>query len=157
EYLRRGGLDANSWQNKLNGLPRQALRYDDFGGTFGGPIVKNKLFFFADYSESLYSVPANQTLFPTFINAERAGDFSALCPEGFTAGICNNPAHQLYDPSSSANPATRTPFAFNFISTGRFSNAAKMILNSSFYMPFNGVAINTTQFYDNSYQGDLKI
>src|SRR5215470_9898594 len=58
EYLRRGGLNANSWSNNLNSIPRPGLRYDDFGGTFGGPIVRNKLFFFADYSESLFSQPS---------------------------------------------------------------------------------------------------
>lgn len=157
EYLRRGGLNANSWQNNLNGLARPGLRYDDFGGTFGGPILKNKLFFFADYSESLFSEPASPNLFHTFTNAQRGGDFSSLCTAGFNgAGICANPAQQLFDPASSANPATRTPFAFNKIPTGRFSNAAMNILNSPFYQ-FNGVTTNVTQFHDNSFQGDLKM
>ena len=157
EYLRRGGLNANSWQNNLTGLPRQGLRYDDFGGTFGGPIVKNKLFFFADYAESLFSVPASPNLFHTFTKAERGGDFGAVCTAGFNgAGICANAAQQLFDPSSSANPATRTPFAFNKIPTGRFSNAANNILSSKFYN-FDGDTTNVNQFHDNSYQGDLKI
>ena len=158
EYMRRGGLNANSWANNLNGLPRPGLRYDDFGGTLGGPIVKNKLFFFLDYSESLFSVPASVNLFHTFTSVQRGGDFSALCTAGFNAsGICANPAQQLFDPASSATPAARTPFAFNHIPILRFSNAAKAILNSTFYKNFDGTTTNVTQFHDNSFQGDLKI
>src|SRR5215472_7036429 len=129
EYMRRGGLNANSWSNKLNGIDRPGLRYDAFGGTFGGPIVKNKLFFFADYYESLYSQPATVTQLRTISLAQRGGDFSALCTAGFTGGICNNASQQLYNPFSSANPATRTPYSNNFISPGTFSSAASKIIN----------------------------
>ena len=48
EYIRRGGLNANSWSNNLNGIKRPGLKYDNFGATFGGPILKQKLFFFMD-------------------------------------------------------------------------------------------------------------
>jgi outer membrane receptor protein involved in Fe transport len=156
EYMRRGGLNANSWSNNLNGIDRPGLRYDAFGGTFGGPIAKNKLFFFADYYESLFSQPSTVSQLQTIPLAQRTGNFSALCPEGFTGGVCNNPVHQLYDPASSANPATRTPFNNNQIPIGRFSNAAKNIINSPFY-PTDQLANNISQFRTNSFQGDLKI
>jgi outer membrane receptor protein involved in Fe transport len=156
DYLRRGGLNANSWSSNLNGLPRPGLRYDDFGVTFGGPIVKSKLFFFADYAESLFSQPATVGQLFTIPTAERSGDFSAICTAGFTGGICNNPAQQLYNPFSSANPATRTPFLNNFISPGMFNSAANSIINSPLY-PGGPVANNVQQFRTNSYQGDLKI
>src|SRR5215472_15070975 len=42
EYMRRGGMSANSWSNNLNGIPRPGQRYDDFGALLGGPIVRNK-------------------------------------------------------------------------------------------------------------------
>jgi Carboxypeptidase regulatory-like domain/TonB dependent receptor len=157
EYLRRGGLNANSWTNNLNKIPRPGQRYDDFGGNLGGPIIKNKLFFFADYQASLFSQPATVTQLQTIPLAQRGGDFSALCTAGFNGvGICANPAQQLYDPASSANPAARTAFAFNHIPVGRFSNAAKNIINSSFY-PGAQLANNVQQFRTNSYQGELKI
>lgn len=156
EYLRRGGLNANSWSNNLNGIKRPGLRYDNFGATFGGPILKDKLFFFMDYNESLFSQPATVSQLQTIPLAERGGDFSALCTAGFTGGVCNNPVQQLFDPASSANPATRTPFLNNQIPIGRFSNAAKNIINSSFY-PGAQLANNISQFRTNSYQGSLKI
>ena len=87
---------------------------------------------------------------------QRAGDFSALCPEGFSGGICNNPAHQLFDPASSANPATRTAFLNNQIPIGSLNSAARAIVTSPFY-PGGAVANNINQFKTNSYQGDLKI
>ena len=175
EYLRRGGLNANSWQNNhacaqnpdktfscgrdLAGnqiAPRPALHYDDFGFTFGGPIIRNKLFFFSDYAESLFNQPSTVGQLTLIPDAQRAGDFSALCPEGFSGGLCNNPAHQIFDPASSANPATRTPFANNQIPIGRFNSAARAIVTSPFY-PGGAVANNVNQFKTNSYQGDLKI
>jgi outer membrane receptor protein involved in Fe transport len=156
EYLRRGGLNANSWSNNLNGIARPGLRYDNFGATFGGPIAKNKLFFFMDYNESLFSQPSTISQLQTIPLAQRSGDFSALCTAGFTGGVCNNAAQQLYDPASSANPAARAPFLNNQIPVGRFSNAARNIINSPFY-PNAQLANNISQFKTNSYQGDLKI
>jgi hypothetical protein len=157
EYLRRGGLNANSWSNNLNKIPRPGLRYDNFGATLGGPIVRNKLFFFMDYNESLFSQPATVTQLQTISPAQLGGDFSGLCTAGFNAGgLCANPAQQLYNPFSSANPATRTPFSFNKIPVGSFNSASNAIISSQFF-PAGPVANNVNQFRTNSYQGDLKI
>jgi hypothetical protein len=175
DYLRRGGLNANSWQNNHACLntssttficgrdaagkqiaPRAPLHYDNFGFTFGGPIVPNKLFFFADYAESLFSQPATVGQLNLVSDVQRSGDFSGFCPEGFTAGLCNNPVHQLFNPSSSINPATRTAFANNQIPIGSLNSAARAIVTSPFY-PGGSIVNNVSQFRTNSYQGDLKI
>jgi hypothetical protein len=48
-YFRNDILDSNDWFANHNALPRAALRQNDFGGTLGGAVVKNKTFFFLSY------------------------------------------------------------------------------------------------------------
>jgi Carboxypeptidase regulatory-like domain len=49
EYFRNDALNANEWFNKRNGNPRQVLKQNQFGGTIGGPILRDKLLFFGAY------------------------------------------------------------------------------------------------------------
>jgi hypothetical protein len=53
EDFRNSALQANSWLNNARRLPRGVLNLNDFGGSVGGPIRKNKLFFFFTYAESI--------------------------------------------------------------------------------------------------------
>ena len=72
-----------------------------FGGTVGGPIVKNKLFFFFDYQGSASTTPPRPFRLSVFTTAERAGDFGDICPEGFATDrvICHQPGQpSCYDP-----------------------------------------------------------
>lgn len=93
---------------------------NQFGGTFGGPIIKNRTFFFGDYQgqyQRLGRVSAIQTV-PT--EAFRNGDFSAL-PAGTL----------IYDPGDLNNPVAptaRTPFLNNRIPANRISPVALNIL-----------------------------
>jgi Carboxypeptidase regulatory-like domain/TonB-dependent Receptor Plug Domain len=81
EYLRNQFFNAKNYFN-TPGQRIGAYKKHDFGGTIGGPIIKDKLFFF--YSEELrrQNVPGFYST-PVPSIAERAGDFNALCP---TAG-----------------------------------------------------------------------
>ena len=49
EYLRNDVLDANDWFADNEGLRKPELRQNDFGGVLGGPIIRDKLFFFGSY------------------------------------------------------------------------------------------------------------
>jgi hypothetical protein len=49
EYLRNDIFDANDWFADNKGLKEPALRQNDFGGVLGGPVIKDKLFFFGSY------------------------------------------------------------------------------------------------------------
>ena len=74
EFFRNGALDGNNFFAP-SGQPAPAYRRNQFGGTLGGPLVRNRTTFFADYEGT--RTAAGQTLIanvPTL--AERAGDFS---------------------------------------------------------------------------------
>jgi hypothetical protein len=91
---------------------------NEFGGLIGGPIRKNKIFFFTNYDGYRYnSGLLNPTLQSIPTVAERTGDFSAL------------PASQvLYDPRSQTcvgSICTRTPFTGNIIPANAVSSVAK--------------------------------
>ncbi len=58
EYLRNDFFNANEWSNNFNGLPTPRERWNEYGGTIGGPIKRDKLFFFADYQGSRFDLPA---------------------------------------------------------------------------------------------------
>jgi hypothetical protein len=49
EYFRNDAMDANDWFANSRGLRKPALRQNDFGGVIGGPIIKNRTFFFFSY------------------------------------------------------------------------------------------------------------
>ena len=109
EFFRNDKLNSNSWENRFNGSPRPLLRWNMFGGTVGGPIIKNKLFFFFDYQAQRFDHPSTTLPLSVFTTAERAGDFADICPEGFNgSGICNNPANQLHDPLMGTPPSPTT-------------------------------------------------
>jgi hypothetical protein len=93
EFLRNDAMDASDYFTQ--GV--QPLKQNQFGATFGGPLVKDKTFFFAYYegfrNRQGESVPAT---LPSA--AERQGNFGEQCapPASFdSSGLCSNAAEQL--------------------------------------------------------------
>jgi hypothetical protein len=60
EYFRNDVLDAKDWFVNFNGLTKPAERQNDFGGVFGGPLLKDKTFFFFSYEGLRLRQPATQ-------------------------------------------------------------------------------------------------
>jgi hypothetical protein len=74
EFLRNTDFDA---ANYFDAGLRGPFQQNQFGGTAGGPIVKNKVFFFADYQGNRTVVGVSTGLIAVPTSAERSGDFSA--------------------------------------------------------------------------------
>jgi hypothetical protein len=113
EFLQNSAFDARSYFNPSVGH----LAYNYVGGTIGGPIKHNKLFFFADYlGIQDHEANTNQTSIPSA--PFKAGNLSA------------DPTHQVYDPAT-GDPNTgvgRQPFVGNIIPASRINPVSAKIL-----------------------------
>ena len=125
EYLRNNAMDANNFFSNRAGIPLSSFKRHQFGGTIGGPIVKNKTFFFFYYDGLRSATPVN-TIASIATLSQRQGDFSQTF----------NAAGQLvtiYDPTSTqinaaGTASTRTPFPGNVIPQNRFDAAARNLV-----------------------------
>ena len=73
EYFRNSVLDANDWFSNRDHLPKPEERQNDFGGIFGGPILKDKTFFFFSYEGLRLRQPATQeTVVPDMASRQAA-------------------------------------------------------------------------------------
>ena len=120
EFLRNTRLNANTY----NALVKPPLHRNQFGGTIGGPIKRNKTFFFGTYS----GLRQAQTTFLTGATVptaqQRAGDFSAL-------------------PKPIVDPVTGQQFPNNIIPANRFDPAAVAIMKQ--YVPAANLPKNLYQ------------
>ncbi len=90
EFLENETLDANSFSNKFSGNARNPFTQSQFGGTLGGPLKRDKLFFFVDY-EGVRQHAGGTASASVFTAAMRGGDFSAV-------------PRQLYDTQNNLTP-----------------------------------------------------
>jgi Carboxypeptidase regulatory-like domain/TonB dependent receptor len=95
-FLENDNLNANSWANDRGGIPKNAYTQTTFGGTFGGPIIKDKLFFFIDYEAFRYHISGQGTA-SVAPAAFRTGNLSLI--QSGPLGV------QLYDTQAPGMPA----------------------------------------------------
>ena len=152
-YLQDYRLNANSWENKHGSsiVPTNSFSQNQFGGTFGGPIKRNKLFFFVDYLGSRFH-QGGISKASVLTQAMRNGDFSALL------NISNI---QLYDPLNGFAPYVGNKGVPILNPVAKF-----LIANPSLYplpntTPDDGIVSNDLQgaqrIFRANNQGDVKI
>lgn len=106
EYLRRDSLDArNFFDNVSAGIPKSPLKLDQFGGSIGGPIIKNRLFFFGSYEQYRGRFGLNTVEAAPSLSLAQPG---ALIP-GTTTPV--NPAVQPFIAAFRSTSATIIPGA----------------------------------------------
>jgi len=139
EYFRNAVLNANEYFNKGTELAAGKSNtpppwtQNQYGLQLGGPVVKDKTFFYVSWEQYRQRTGSP---FTTSVPAAgmTTGNFSALCPGGFTGPVvkgiatCGVASGQIYDPFSTDAAGNRTPYAGNIVPTSEFSTAAGILL-----------------------------
>jgi hypothetical protein len=153
EFLRNEAPDALNYF--AGGQPKTPFRRNQFGGAVGGPILKNKLFFFGDYQGTLvYTSQPQTTTAPT--PKMLTGDFSELYVPG-TFDDAGNTYGQIYDPNTrvfdaNGNVISAKPFPGNIIPQSRWDSSAAAINSAKVFGVANlpGINQNLEYLYNNS-------
>ncbi len=147
-FVQDQDLAATSWANSFRGLPKTPFTQNLFGGTLGGPILKNKLFFFVDYTGTRYHSGGFGSV-GVLSAAERQGDFSAALAQGYSIVNQQNGYQPFQGPLPINNPVVQYLIAHpqyyplpNHAATGGVDQ--------------NNYQGPTNSFTDND-QGDVKI
>jgi hypothetical protein len=138
EFIRDDALDANSWANNRNNAAKNNLRQNIFGGTFGGPVVQNRIFFFTDYQG---------------VRQETGGTaLRTLAPAEWRIGDLSSISTPIID------PVTGVQFPGNRIPADRIVNpvARNLFANQSLYpLPTRAGTTNIPNNYTSSTQDEL--
>ena len=108
EFLRNTDLDARNYFSPTRGTFIQ----NQFGGTFGGPIRKNKIFFFSDYQGTRQRQGVDTGLIPVPSLQDRAGNLSDLASSFYTTQMVNG--QSVVVPTTVSGPAWASTLSNNF-------------------------------------------
>jgi hypothetical protein len=154
EFLRNNDLDANNFFTNAAGLKRSAFHQNQFGGAAGGPIVKNRTFFFADYQGTRQTTAVGSSITDVPPAALRTGDFSSV-------------KTAIFDPGTRAVGPTglviATPFNNNVIPQSRLNQTSTAVVGLVPLPNFGTAgALARNYFYQpssfsNTDQGDVRI
>lgn len=151
EFLRNSVLDA---QNTFDG-DKKLFQRNQFGGTIGGPVKKDKIFFFFSYEGLRQKLPLNADIATVPTALMRQGNFSEL----LNSALVGQTLFPITD------PITGTPFAGNIIPAARINPVGQRYLNA-FPLPNNGnqvfgnyrsVRVDTQDFNNYDARGDFNL
>lgn len=126
-------MNANNFENNLNGIPRQNVHQNQFGGTFGGPVKKDKIFFFGSYEQYIEHIPFTTvtSVPPAYLRPSSGGGVN-FSQTGYT----------IYDPATTVctvaggtigncpgNAYARTEFPNDTIPANRINPVGAALLN----------------------------
>jgi hypothetical protein len=140
EYWRDNKLAATPWTTNRLGGKKSEFSRNIFGGTIGGPIVRNKVFFFGDYQGGRDETPPTDAFATVVPDQWRRGDLSDLLARGLVI----------------RDPLTGQPFPNNQIPVSRFSAFARNLFADESLYPRPNVARPLSDFRDN-YRGTTAV
>src|SRR5262245_56607642 len=136
EYWRDNKLAATPWNTNRLGGRKSEFSLNIFGGTFGGPLLRDKVFFFADYQGGRDKTPPADAFTTVVPDEWRRGDLSDLLARNLVI----------------RDPLTGLPFPNNQIPVSRFSQFARNLFADETLYPRPNVARPISDFRDN-YRG----
>lgn len=142
EYLRNTVLNANNFFANRNGINRPPYHQNQFGADLGGPVIKDKTFFFFSYegyrqrqaATAVSTVPTAEMLNGDFSHLyDSKGNLIPIYDPLTTCGTLNNPACAT---DANGNPIyTRQQFAGNMIPQNRLNNTSSLLAKSIYPLP----------------------
>jgi hypothetical protein len=114
EFYRNSDMDANSWSNNRSNAAKPDREQNIFGGTIGGPIVRNKVFFFGNYQGTRFEAPGSE--------------IASVAPDTWRRG-------DLSGATAIRDPQTGQPFPGNQIPQNRIAAIAASILSNTALYP----------------------
>ncbi len=125
EYLRNDATDANQFFLNQNDVAKPPVRFNQFGLTFGGPIIKDKLFFFLALQDDHYKSQAT----PVNVLQESEAWRTAVINANNASGL-NSTAALLYSDFPTTNPGTPTGLTADSYTGGNY--ASQLCLDNGF-------------------------